>query len=620
MESVVLRKKFLEFFTKKKHKIVPSSSLLPTDNTVLLSTAGMQQFKEYLRGEKDVQKDFGSKRLASVQKCFRTGDIERVGDNTHHTFFEMLGNFSVGDYFKEETIKYAWEFLTKELKLNTDNLWVTVFKGESSIPRDDEAMKIWKDIVGVNPERILEFNSKENFWGPVSETGLCGPSSEIFYDRGKDFYNGNGKCNSNKCGPNCSCGRFVEIWNLVFMEYNKNEKAEFELLSQKNIDTGIGFERLVSILQNKCSAYETDLFFSIIQKIDELSPESYDLNPKPYRIVADHIRGICFLIADGVSPSNVEQGYVLRRVLRRAIRYSKILELPPGSLITLSKEVIKVYKKVYPGLISKQEQILTVIQNEEEKFSNSLERGLVQFEKLIKNKIEEQGEKIIDGEEVFDLYQNYGFPLELTKELALERGYKIDEENFHYKEKEHQEISRKGVDKKFGGHGIKETSDSLVIKDSLSIDEQRDRIKNLHTATHLLHSALRETLGPEVRQMGSDINEERLRFDFSFSRKITEQEIKEVEDLVNKQIKENLKVEKEETSYKKAVRSGALAFFREKYPEKVCVYSIGPDKKMFSKEICAGPHAEKTGDLGEFKIIKEESSSAGVRRIKATIN
>ena len=625
MTSRELRKEFLEFFEEKGHKIVPSSLLLPSDPSVLLTTAGMQQFKDYFTGQKNPQKDFGAKRIASCQKCFRINDIDAVSDTSHHTFFEMLGNFSFNDYFKKEAIEFAWKFLIGKLELDPERLYITIFKGNEFVPRDNEAEKIWRKWIGIDLEKIKEFDMGDNFWGPVAETGPCGPCSEIHYDKGEEF--SKNQCTIKGCGPNCECGRFVEIWNLVFTEYNKEQigenKYEYNALKHKNIDTGMGLERVLSILQNKPSAYETDLFSSIIQEIDLRAKESYDINPQPYRIIADHIRGACFLIADGVNVSNTDQGYILRRILRRAIRYGKILNLPSDFLIPLAQKTIKSYNDIYPELCNNEDNIIKVIADEEEKFNKTLENGLKQFEKLI-SKVsingarENGGVKVIPGEDAFRLYQSYGFPLELTKELAKEQGFIIDEKDFRRTQKQHQDVSRAGAEKKFGGHGI--IKSEIRNPKSEKIPNSKFQIPNLritklHTATHLLHAALRRILGDEVRQMGSNINEERLRFDFSFNRKVSDAEIKQIQNLVNEKIKENLEVKKLEMDYKQAIEEGALAFFKEKYPDKVSVYSIGD----FSKEICAGPHIDRIGDLGEFKIIKEQSSSAGIRRIKAIL-
>jgi alanyl-tRNA synthetase len=590
MTSQELRQNFLRFFEKKGHKIVPSSSLLPTDPTVLFTTAGMQQFKGYYTGKPS---PYGN-RVTSCQKCFRTSDIEEVGDSTHLTFLEMLGNFAFqNDYFKKEAIEFAYELLSSKFRVPSSRLWITVFKGDKNVPADKESEKIWQEI-GIPKERIFGFGREDNFWGPTGLEGPCGPTTEIHYDlQGKPCKKGK------KCIPNCDCGRFVELWNLVFNEYYQDEAGKLTPLQQKGVDTGMGLERLAMVVQGKTSVFETDLFSPLMEVIiSNLKYQNSKPQPKTQnferskRIIADHIKGAVFLASEGVFPSNVEQGYVLRRLLRRAIRFGKLLKLSDKFLIPLAKKVIEIYQDVYPELKSKEADILTAVQKEEEKFEKTLEKGLKQFEKIAN-----RGD--IQGEDAFHLYDTFGFPLELTKELAKEKGIKVDEKGFQRAFEKHREISRAGAEKKFGGIG-KEASHEAT---------------KLHTATHLLHQALREVLGEHVKQMGSDITPERLRFDFSHPEKLTPAEIKKVEDLVNQKIQENLEVKKEEMPYKRAVQSGALAFFKEKYPEKVTVYSIGD----FSKEICAGPHVERTKDLGYFKIIKEESVGAGLRRIKAVL-
>ena len=581
MTSSELRKEFLDFFKQRGHKVVGSSSLIPDDESVLLTTAGMQQFVPELSCK--IKPRY--KRACSVQKCFRTPDIEEVGDDIHHTFFEMLGNWSFGDYFKEQAIKWALEFLIQECGLSKERLWVTVFKGNKEILKDKESIKIWREQ-GFPKEQIKEFGIQDNFWGPTSQTGPCGPCSEIHYDRGRKF--SKNKCSIKGCGPNCGCGRFVEIWNLVFMEYNKTKQAKFEPLPAKNVDTGIGFERLVAILQEKSSSYETDLFLPLIESIEKQSSKKYKEEERIFRIITDHIRGSVFLIADGLLPSNTDRGYVLRRILRRAIRYSKVLNLQKNWYADLIKEIIEIYGQVYPEIQRKEADIITVIQKEEEKFSKALAKGIKKT-----NSIVAKGD--IGGKEAFDLYQTYGFPIEMIKELAKEHNRRVDEKSFNKELEKHREISRAGAEKKFGGGG--------------------EISPELHTATHLLHQALRNVLGKHVKQMGSDINSERLRFDFSHPEKMIPEQIKKVEDIVNQKIKENLTVAEKEMSLNQAIKSGALSFFKEKYPDIVKVYSIGD----FSKEICAGPHVKRTGELGVFKIIKEQSSGAGVRRIKAIL-
>ncbi|MFA5432213.1 MAG: alanine--tRNA ligase [Candidatus Paceibacterota bacterium] len=599
MNSFELRKLFLDFFAGRGHKIVPSSSLLPTDPSVLFTTAGMQQFSLYLSGKKDPIKDFNSRHLASCQKCFRTGDIEEIGDDTHHTFFEMLGNWSIGQdetgYFKEGAIKYALEFLVDKLGLDKSRIYVTVFQGEGNIQRDEESINLWLKY-GIPLERIKKCSKKDNFWGPVSSIGPCGPCSEIHYDRGEEL-----GCGRSDCGPNCDhCKRVVEIWNLVFMQYFKNEAGEYELLSQTNIDTGIGFERLLSLLNQVSASYETDLFADTIYKLEELSGKKYLTNKKAFRIISDHLRSSIFVIADGVEPSNLGQGYILRRLLRRVVRYGKTLNLSSQFYIPLIDILIDKYKDIYPNILTRKQEIIKVIKKEEGKFEMTLERGMIMIEKMLITK------KELTGEEVFDLYQSYGFPLELTQEIASEKGINININEFNTALEKHQSISRAGAEKKFGGVG----------KDA------GEEGAKLHTATHLLHAALRKVLGNYVEQMGSDINTERLRFDFKHPQKVTPEEIKQVEDLINAKIKEDLEIKKEEMALSEALASGAIAFFKEKYPERVSVWTIfnSLTQEVFSKEICAGPHVEKTGQLKSFKIIKEESSSAGVRRIKAVIN
>ncbi len=602
MTSKELRKKFLNFFEKKGHTIVPSSSLIPDDQSVLLTTAGMQQFVPYLSGE--VKPPY--EKACSVQKCFRVKDLDEVGDATHHTFFEMLGNWSFGDYFKKEAIEYALEFL-KECGISKEKLAITIFKGEKGIARDDEAFNLW--LQHFSEKDIFEFGMKDNFWGPTSKTGPCGPCSEIHYDK-------TGKSCGEKCGPNCSCGRYVEIWNLVFMEYLKNEEG-YQPLPQKNIDTGIGFERLLAILNKKDSAYETDLFAGLMEKI-EISDERLK------RVFADHVRASCFLIADGVIPSNVEQGYVLRRLLRRVIGQERILGI--DILKSLVEKVVEDYKDVYPELKT---DIMKVVDEEEKKFGKTIEKGMkiLNTEMAVGNRgeIEHRPDcspidkfagftpTDLTGKWFFNLYQTFGFPLELSLDILKRRkdinDVDLDKVRNEFEEafKKHQELSRAGAEKKFGGHGLGETR---VFEKG---DEEK--VKKLHTATHLLHQALENVLGSEVKQMGSDITPERLRFDFSYSQKMMPEQIKETEEIVNQKIKDDLTVKCEEMDKEKALKSGAKAFFKGKYGDKVKVYSID----SFSKEICAGPHVEKTGELGKFKITKEQSSSAGIRRIKAVL-
>ncbi len=590
MQSNEIRKRFLEFFEKNGHKIVPSSSLLPKDDpSVLFTTAGMQQFKPYYTGAKDPVKDFGAKNTASVQKSFRTSDIDEVGDESHLTFFEMLGNFSFGGYFKEGAIKFGWEFITKELKIAPERIYVSVFEGDSEVPADEESIAVWKSL-GVSVDRIKKSGRNDNFWGPTGSEGPCGPTSEIYVDG-------------------------LEVWNLVFNQYYCNPDKTLTPLKQNGVDTGMGFERLAMIVQGAPTIFETDLFRPLIELIPhrDIPDEA-----RSVRIIADHARAATFLVADGVMPSNVAQGYVLRRIIRRAIRHGRLLNLDHNFLIPLVQKVIELYKEFYPELSAKREDILTVIQKEEEKFSAALEKGLKEFEKLLSQK----SDKIISGNNAFYLYESYGFPMELTREMAKERGFSIDESGWESAIKEHQEISRAGAEKKFGGHGLIK-SEARSTK-SETTEEDIKKITRLHTATHLLHQALHDVLDKEseVKQMGSDINAERARFDFTFPRKLTPEELKKIEEIVNEKIGEDLSVEVEKLPLKEALASGARAFFKEKYPDEVAIYSIGPSAgsgRAYSREICGGPHVKNTGEIGGFKIIKEESSSAGVRRIRAVV-
>jgi len=585
MTSDKIRRTFLVYFEKRGHKIVPSSSILPPDPTVLFTTAGMQQFKEYYLGKSS---PYGNK-VVSCQKCFRTSDIEEIGDTNHLTFLEMLGNFSFGDYFKKESIEFALELLTKEYKIPTNKLWITYFKGDPStssgraVPEDKESQGIWQKL-GIPGEKMFGFGKKDNFWGPTGAEGPCGPTTEIHYDvTGKPCELGK------ECIPNCTCGRFIELWNLVFNEYYQNKEGKLTPLEQKGVDTGMGFERLAMVIQDKPSVFGTDLFEPILKEI-------LGQDERARRIIADHIKGSVFLVSEGILPSNVEQGYILRRLIRRAIRYGKILDLSQNLLILLAQKVIEIYKDIYPEIKSKETDILTVIQNEEEKFEKTLEVGI----KETISEVTKTGQ--LTGDIAFNLYESYGVPLEISKEITAGEGIKVSdmiEIEFRKAKEKHQEVSRAGAEKKFGGIG----------------KEVNYEATKLHTATHLLHQVLRESLGTHVKQMGSDITPQRLRFDFSHSQKLTNEEIKKVENLVNQRIKEDLRVEKKEMPYDEAIQSGALAFFKEKYPEIVTVYSIG----KFSKEICGGPHVTHTGELGKFKISKEESSGAGVRRIRAIL-
>lgn len=568
MDSNQLREKFLKFFEKRGHKRVSSSSLVPDDPSVLFTTAGMQQFKPYFIGKKDAEKDFGTLNTTSFQKCIRTSDIEEVGDESHLTFLEMLGNFSFGGYFKREAIEYAYEFMTKELGLKIS--YVSIFGGDEEVPEDKESFEIWRSI-GIPEDKIKKFGREDNFWGPTGDEGPCGPTVEIYIND-------------------------VEIWNIVFNEYYCRKDGKLEPLETKGVDTGMGLERLAAVVQGKKSVYETDLFEALVRKIQDTEYRIQDTRAE--RIVADHIKASVFLIADGVMPSNIERGYVLRRLIRRAIRYADMLKIKEGKLLDLVDIVAEIYKDPYPNIFENIGVIKEEIQKEEEKFRKTLRRGMKQFEKLAQS-----ASRRICGKDAFILFSTYGFPLEMTLELAKEKGIKVDTKGFEEEMRRHQEISRADVERKFKG-GLAGYSE-MEIK--------------YHTATHLLHQALREVLGDHVVQKGSNITPERLRFDFSHPEKMTDEEKQKVEDLVNEKIKESLPVTFQEMSVEEAKKRGALGVFEEKYGEKVKVYQIGKDDNVFSVEICGGPHVENTAELGHFKIKKEESVAAGVRRIKAIL-
>ncbi|MGI5826045.1 MAG: alanine--tRNA ligase [Patescibacteria group bacterium] len=587
MTAKELRKKFLDFFVEKGHKVLPSASLIPeNDPTTLFISAGMHPLVPYLLGEPHPL----SKRITDVQKCLRTGDIECVGDTYHHTFFEMLGNWSLGDYWKEEMIPWSFEFLTKELGIPVEKLSVTVFAGDEDAPRDDETAALWEKA-GIPKERIYFLGKKDNWWGPAGQTGPCGPDSEMFFDTGKDL------CGS-ECRPGCGCGKYIEIWNDVFMQYNKTAEGKFEPLAQKNIDTGMGVDRTTAILSGLDDDYKTELFWPIIEEIQEVSGKSYEdeENKRPMRVIADHIRAATFVIADGITSSNTEQGYVLRRLIRRAVRFGKMLGIEMAFTSRVAQAVMEALGDVYPEIVGEKVRIFEELNREEEKFSRTLSRGIKEFEKIVLGL--SQGERL-PGKAAFFLYETYGFPVELTGEMAQERGILVNEEEFEAAQAEHQKKSRMGGEKKFAG-GLADHSEIAT---------------KYHTATHLLHAALRKILGPEVHQVGSNITAERLRFDFTWPEKLTEEEIKQIEDLVNKQIKESLSVTMETMGLEEAKEQGALAFFEQKYAEQVKVYTVGD----FSKEVCGGPHVTNTGEIGTIKITKEESCGAGRRRIYAQI-
>lgn len=702
MKASELIKKYLEFFESKDHKTIPSSSIIPEhDPTVLFTTAGMHPLVPFLMGHPHPR----GKRLCNVQKCLRTGDIDRVGNSSHLTFFFMLGNWSLGDYFKEDAIAYSYEFLTKLLKIDENKLSVSCFAGDKDCKKDEESAKIWKEL-GIPAERIYFFPKEDNWWGPAGETGPCGPCTEMFIDTGKP------KC-SPKCNPSCNCGKYFEIWNDVFLEYEKkrikaiigdamhclinketqeinkvqaemlketglkiiistnsnpkkvkeilknydfeifslekdpdksnpeyfekllkkyslnpgeviyfdhkedniksakkvgikvelyeNDKKtsqfikkniyKFGKLKQKNVDTGMGVERTITILQGKDSVYETDLFEPIISEIKKHTKKDYI---ESLRIIADHMRAAVFILGEGkITPSNLDQGYVLRRLIRRAIRHGKILGIEHDFCSDVAKVVVKIYEKDWPELKENKKFVLDELKKEEHRFRKTLEKGLSKFNNMCKD-------NKISAEEAFLLFQSYGFPIEIIKELAKEKRIPVDEKGFQKEFEKHQEISRVGAEKKFKG-GLADASEQTT---------------KLHTATHLLAEALRQVLKDnKIQQKGSNINPERLRFDFNFNRKLTKEELEAVEALVNEKINENLPIECEEMTIEQAKKSGAQGVFEAKYGEKVFVYSTGE----FSKEICGGPHVKSTSELGKFRIKKEESSAAGIRRIKAVL-
>ncbi len=573
-----LRQKYLDFFKNKEHAIIPSASLVPeNDPTTLFINSGMHPLVPYLMGEKHPL----GKRLTDAQKCIRTGDINEVGDATHHTFFEMLGNWSLGDYFKKEAISWSWEFLTSSewLGLDKKRLACSVFEGDADASFDDEAYNIWLKI-GMPEKKIAKLPKKNNWWGPAGITGPCGPDSEMFYWVGD--------LDKVPCSFNDDNDLWVEIWNDVFMEFNKNEKGAYEKLTAQNVDTGMGMERVLAALNGFDDNYRTELFWPIIKKIEELSQIKYEERKKSFRIIADHIKASVFIIADGVNPSNTERGYILRRLIRRAIRQGHILNIKNNFTVEIAKIVQEIYSEIYPEVL--QGRILFELQKEEEKFRKTLENGLREFEKYGK----------FNGKIAFDLYQTYGFPIELTKELAKEKDLIVNEDEFNEEFKKHQELSR--------------TASAGMFKGGLS--DTKEKTTELHTVAHLMLAGLRKVLGENVHQKGSNINGERIRFDFSHSEKMTDEQKKAVEVFVNEAIESKTEVMMAEMTPEEAKKYGAEGEFGHKYGDLVKVYSIG----NYSKEICGGPHIKNTSEIkGKFRIQKEESSSSGVRRIKAVV-
>ena len=583
MKAIEIRNKYLNFFKEHGHAVIPSASLIPeNDPSVLFTTAGMQPLVPYLLGEKHPS----GTRLTDYQKCLRTNDIEEVGDNRHLTYFEMLGNWSLGDYFKEESIQMSFDFLTNELQIPVEKLSVTVFAGDEDCPRDEVAAECWKKA-GILDGHIYYYGKDDNWW-IAGEEGPCGPDTEMFYDTGKPA------CGPD-CQPSCDCGKYVEIWNNVFMEYFKSKDGKYSKLTQRNVDTGLGLERMTMLLQGKETPFDTELFKPVMDRLSELQKVD---NIESRRIIAEHLRSSMMVISDGGRPSNVDRGYILRRLIRRMVRHMNKLQINLEEISTLIDINVENLKEMYPDLAKNQELIKNVIIEEKNKFVKTLAHGEKEFEKEM-NKAKEQGKTKIDGKVVFKLYDTYGFPPEVTSELAQENNMTVDMKEFDELFKTHQEKSRMGSEQKFKG-GLAEQNDTTIA---------------YHTATHLLNAALKVVLGPETHQRGSNITVDRMRFDFNCDHKMTDEEKKQTEDLVNKWIQDAIPVTVEEMKKDEAVKSGAECMFIEKYPDVVTVYTIG----NVSKELCGGPHVKNTSELGKFKIKKEEASSAGVRRIKAIL-
>ena len=588
MKAIEIRNKYLDLFKRHGHAVIPSAPLIPeNDPSVLFTTAGMQPLVPYLLGEKHPE----GTRLTDFQKCLRTNDIDEVGDNRHLTYFEMLGNWSLGDYFKEESIAMSFEFLTKELGIPVEKLSVTCFAGDKDCQRDEVTASCWKKA-GIPEDRIYYFGKDDNWW-IAGEEGPCGPDTEMFYDTGKP------KCSEN-CNPSCGCGKYVEIWNNVFMEFFKTKDGKYTKLKQHNVDTGLGLERMTMLLQGKETPFDTELFKPVMDKLQELAGENDSIESR--RIVAEHLRASMMIIQDGGLPSNVDRGYILRRLIRRMVRHLRKLQINLNELEELIDLNIETLKEMYPELHQNSNKIKSVIIEEKDKFEKTLERGEREFNKIV-NRMKNKEKDTISGQDLFTLYETYGFPPEVTQDLAREAGLKVDTTEFDKLFKEHQEKSRMGSEQKFKG-GLAGTGEQEV---------------RYHTATHLLNAALKVILGKDVHQKGSNITPERMRFDFSCDHKLTDDEKKKVEDLVNEWISRGLDVKCEEMKKDDAIKSGAECMFIEKYPDIVTVYSIGNDKETVSKELCGGPHVKNTSELGHFKIKKEEASSAGVRRIKAIL-
>ena len=594
MTALELRELYLEFFKSKGHAAISGASLIPeNDPTVLFTTAGMHPLVPYLLGEPHP----AGTRLCNVQKCIRTGDIDSVGDTSHLTFFEMLGNWSLGDYFKEEAIRWSFEFLTGKntLGFSPDQLFVTVFEGNDAVPVDEASIAVWEQL-GIPRQRIFTLPMADNWWGPAGKTGPCGPDTEMFIDTGRPA------CGP-ACRPGCGCGKYFEIWNDVFMQYNKRADGVYEPLGRHNVDTGMGVERTIAMLQGRRTVYETELFAPAMAHIGELSgrtPDADAATTRAFRVIADHLRSAVFILGDprGVLPGNLGQGYVLRRLIRRAVRFARTLGMEPGFALPLAGTVIEGYKAVYPELEANRDRIVTGLGEEEQKFEKTLARGLAELTKVTEQLVK-HGQTVLSGRVAFRLYDTCGFPLEITEEICAEQGLTIDRESFDKAFEKHKEVSRQSAGKAFKG-GLADNTEATT---------------RLHTATHLLHKALQTVLGEHVRQKGSNITAERLRFDFSHPDKMTDEQKAEVEAIVNTQIAADLPVTMEVVSLEEARERGAMALFDGKYDEQVKLYRVGD----FSLEVCGGPHVARTGELGRFRIQKEESSSAGVRRIRAVL-
>jgi alanyl-tRNA synthetase len=586
MNTNELRQEYWQFFEDRGHRRIPSAPLLPeNDASALFISAGMQPLAPYLLGQPHPL----GRRLVNVQRCLRTNDIAEVGDPAHLTFFEMLGNWSLGDYFKAESLAWSYEFLTLNLAIDPRRLAVTVFAGDADAPRDDESARLWRSL-GIPPERIFYLPKTDNWWGPVGASGPCGPDSEIFFDTERPDHPG--------CRPGCPCGKWFEIWNNVFMEYNRRPDGRYERLQQRNVDTGLGVDRVIAVLNGADDIFEIDTLWPLVQRLEALAGQPYAGNPRPFRLIVDHLRSAAVAIADGASPSNLDAGYVSRRLVRRAVLQARQLGVERPICADLGREVLAMLGPVYSELSGKAEQVAAELEQEETRFGETLARGLKQYHKL-GERLASSGERTISGAEAFDLYQTYGFPLPLTVELAGEQNLRVDESGFEQLYSRHQELSRQGSADKFRG-GLADHSQATT---------------RLHTASHLLQAALRQVLGPEVQQRGSNITPERLRFDFSYPQKLSPEQLEAVEGLVNAKIRQDLPVSWQVLPLEQALENGALAFFGAKYGEQVRVYTIGD----FSMEVCGGPHVTRTSELVGFKIVKEESVKRGQRRIRAML-